>query len=85
MASEDVRGNIYVSIEECIIFRNLPEFPDKAVLMRGYDNHVIFTVSDSWTDAQIWEALRFANKMYGMGFRVGCSVTLSNPRKDVLD
>ncbi len=62
--------------EDCEIIRNrevadIP-FNDRAVLM-DCDGEVVFDVDNSWTDEQVWEALRLMDVAFGKGVDVGKS------------
>ena len=66
---------------ECRIARGeSPEFPDSVSLYDG-EGDVIFVVDSSWTDRQIWQALRFANRSYQIGYNAGESMKATEIRR----
>lgn len=56
--------------EDCSIIRNDESYPGEALLI-DEEGDVVFSVSDIWTDEQIFHALDFANDAYESGVYCG--------------
>lgn len=60
----------YLYKEDCDIVRNAPSYSGKALLM-DCDGNIHYEFDEYWSDDQIWEALKFANKTFEIGRNVG--------------
>ena len=56
--------------EDCTIMRGLKEFPGKVILFDN-EGEEVFALPETWTDDQVWTALRLQNRAYDVGVCVG--------------
>lgn len=60
----------YHSKNVCLIDRDNENYPRQAVLF-DEEGNLVFSFDADFTDAQIWQALEFANQAYRVGFSTG--------------
>ncbi len=66
--------------EDCTILRGKEGNPGFAMLI-DCDGDEIFSVPETWTDNQVWEALDIANRVFSKGIDAGKAMKASEIRR----